>query len=75
LFVIDIINLGNIMSLPFEFSYGLIEAVTKLRPGATFELAGIQLVNWKDPAGKPAPSWDEINLEMEKMHSEAVKNK
>ena len=61
------------MSLPFEFSHGVAEAIKKLRPGATFELAGMNLVNWKDPAGNPAPSWDEINLEMEKLHGEAVK--
>jgi hypothetical protein len=73
LFVIDIINLGNIMSLPFEFSWGVAEAVKKLRPGATFELIGIQLTNWNDPTGKLAPTWDEINLEMEKLHAEIVK--
>jgi hypothetical protein len=73
LFVIDIINLGNIMSLPFEFSWGVAEAVKKLRPGATFELIGIQLTNWNDPTGKLAPTWDEINLEMEKLYAEIVK--
>jgi hypothetical protein len=73
LFVIDIVNLGNIMSLPFEFSWGVAEAVKKIRPGATFELIGIQIANWNDPTGKLAPTWDEINLEMEKLYAEAVK--
>ena len=61
------------MSLPFEFSWGVTEAVKKIRPGATFELIGIQLANWNDPTGKLAPTWDEINLEMEKLYAEAVK--
>ena len=60
------------MSLPFEFSQGVATAIKTLRPGATYELIGIHIINWKDLSGKLAPTWDEINAEMEKLHAAAV---
>ena len=60
------------MSLPFEFNWGVATAIEKLRPGATYQLVGVQIVNYKDSLGSTAPSWDEINTEMEKMYAAAV---
>ena len=60
------------MTLPFEFGWGLETAIKNLRPGATFQLMGIEIVNWQEPNGLTKPTWDEINAEMEKLYAAAV---
>ncbi len=63
------------MSVPFELNWGIETVIKELRPGASFGLAGSTIIDWKDPEGRPAPTWDEINSELEKLHNKFVSGK
>lgn len=60
------------MTVPFELSWGIETAIKELRPGAGFTLAGSTIIEWRDPEGRPVPTWDEINFELEKLHNRFV---
>lgn len=63
------------MSLPFELSWGIDAVIKKLRPGANFTLMGTTIIDWKDPENRPVPTWEEINSELEKLHTTFVQAK
>jgi hypothetical protein len=63
------------MSLPFELSWGIDTVIKKLRPGANFTLMGTTIIDWKDSENRPAPTWEEINSELEKLHTTFVQAK
>jgi hypothetical protein len=57
---------GDIMNLPQELRWGVDVAIKKLRPSASFELAGTNFTKWEDPiSGTTAPSWSEVMLQLE----------
>jgi len=47
------------------FVWGIGEAIKKLRPGSIFEINNRVFVKWSDPQNLGAPSWDDINKQME----------
>lgn len=57
------------MSLPFELNWGIETVIKELRPGANFTLIGSNIVEWRDPQERSAPTWAEINAELEKLHA------
>jgi hypothetical protein len=52
--------------LPYSLIWGVDVAIKKLRPGANFQLEGTNFTIWNDPSGLPAPSWEEVQEQMEK---------
>lgn len=63
------------MSVPFELSWGIDTVIKKLRPGANFILMGTTIIDWKDSENRPVPTWEEINSELEKLHTTFVQAK
>lgn len=49
---------------PFEFLYGIDTAIKKLRPGASFGLDGMNVVDWHDPHGLEPPTTEEIQAQI-----------
>lgn len=54
------------MELPYELIWGVDVAVKRLRPGASFELAGTNFTKWEDPSGAMPPEWSEVMEQVEK---------
>ena len=54
------------MNTPFELLWGVDVAIKKLRPGANFSLNNNTFVFWEDPTGRPAPTWTEVQEQLEK---------
>ena len=46
--------------------YGVDVALSKLRPGAMYQLEGNRFTKWEDPRGLPAPSWTEVQAQIDK---------
>ena len=63
------------MSLPFELNWGIETVIKQLRPGANFTLSGTTIIEWQDPNGRAAPAWEEINIELEKLHAAHTSNR
>lgn len=51
--------------------YGVDVAVSRLRPGARYQLEGNKFTIWEDPRGLPAPTWAEIQEQIEQEMAEA----
>ena len=51
--------------VPMDLLYGVDVAIKKLRPGANFQLEGSAITLWTDPEGRPAPTWEEIQAQIE----------
>jgi hypothetical protein len=51
--------------LPPNF-YGVDVALSRLRPGAKYQLEGNRFTKWEDPRGLPAPSWTEVQAQINK---------
>lgn len=50
--------------VPFEFLYGIDTAIKKLRPGASFGLDGLNIVDWNDPNELEPPTKEEIQAQI-----------
>jgi hypothetical protein len=54
-----------------QFTIGIEQAITSLRPGAKFELSNTEVTYWEHEL--PPPTWSEINLEMIRLRIELEK--
>ncbi len=50
----------------FTGLFGIDIAIKKLRPGAEFALVDTTIIEWNCPNNSEAPTWDEINEQIEK---------
>lgn len=53
------------MNIPEEITWGVNVAIKKLRPTAEFTLYGNRISEWYDESGSAAPTWEEIEAQME----------
>lgn len=58
--------------LPDELAWGVDVAIKKLRPGAAFQLHGINFIYWNDPNGLDAPTWEDIETVMKEDEKRAA---
>jgi hypothetical protein len=52
-------------TVPIDLLFGVDVAIKKLRPGANFQLEGSRITIWNDPEGRPAPTWDEVQAQLD----------
>jgi len=54
-----------------QFTVGIEQAITSLRPGAKFQLSNTEVTYWEHEL--PPPTWAEINVEMSRLRVELEK--
>lgn len=54
------------MTYDETFVFGVADAVKTLRPDSIFTLRDRDFIEWWDPTGLPAPSWNEVEQQMAK---------
>lgn len=58
------------MQVPLQYFYGVDIAIKKLRPNATYEINNNVFTKWNCPDSVSAPSWEEINTQVEQDKAE-----